>query len=288
MRRAALALVLVTGVLAGPAAASGDMAMGDGPMVSIGFAAFAPTQRTALEGDTVTWMNESVRVHTVTATDGSFASGGVAGGGKYAHRFTAPGRFAYYCSLHPSMRGEIDVETLLLDAPTQPAGRNRPYPLAGRAALPAGSTVTIEGDDGSGFRPAGTATVDDGGAFHLTVTPRATTTYRAVAGADVAPAIRVLVLDRKVRASARRHGTRVRFSAIVAPGSPGATVVLQLHLRDRFGWWPVARARLDGASRARFALTLRHATRARVVLTLRDGYTPLAVSPTLKVARLAR
>ena len=40
-----------------------------------------------------------------------------------------------------------------------------------------------------------------------------------------------------------------------SPASPGANVVLQLKLRERFGWWPVARARLDKRSRA--ALTVR-------------------------------
>jgi hypothetical protein len=91
------------------------------------------------------------------------------------------------------------------------------------------------------------------------------------------------VLDRKLTASAAGHGRSVTVSAGVAPASPGAPVVLQLRLPQHFGWWPVARAKLDRASRARFSLRLRHRYPARVVLTLADGATVLATSRTLHV-----
>ena len=75
----------------------------------------------------------------------------------------------------------------------------------------------------------------------------------------------------------------MQVSARVAPASHGAPVVLQLRLPQHFGWWPVARAKLDHDSMARFSLRLRHRYPARVVLTLRDGATALAVSRTLHV-----
>jgi hypothetical protein len=55
-------------------------------------------------------------------------------------------------------------------------------------------------------------------------------------------------------------------------------VVLQLHLRERFGWWPVARHRLGPHSTT--TLRIRRGVRApaRVLLTLPDGATPLAAS----------
>ena len=31
----------------------------------------------------------------------------------------------------------------------------------------------------------------------------------------------------------------------VTPPDPGATFVLELFVRERFGWWPVKRTRLD-------------------------------------------
>jgi hypothetical protein len=95
--------------------------------------------------------------------------------------------------------------------------------------------------------------------------------------------VQLLVLDRSVAATAARRGRRVVVSAVVAPASPGATVVLQLHLRRRFGWWPVRTTRLDRRSRAQIVLRLRHRYRARVLLTLPDGATQLASSGTLRI-----
>ena len=91
------------------------------------------------------------------------------------------------------------------------------------------------------------------------------------------------MLDRKVSVAAARHGSRIAVSGTVAPAAPGATAVLQLKLKDRFGWWPVARAKLDAQSHVRFTLRRRRGAIARVVMTLPDGATPLAVSPTVRV-----
>jgi hypothetical protein len=88
----------------------------------------------------------------------------------------------------------------------------------------------------------------------------------------------VAVVQRAVLARVRRDGRRTTVTASVAPASPGATVVLQLRLPERFGWWPVARARLDARGRARFHLRPRRTVPARVVLTLPDGATALARS----------
>ncbi len=71
----------------------------------------------------------------------------------------------------------------------------------------------------------------------------------------------------------------------VTPPGHGGTVVLQLRLRDRFGWWPVKRAELDHHGHARFKLRTPRRVRARVVLTLADGATPLAVSAPLRLGR---
>ena len=113
--------------------------------------------------------------------------------------------------------------------------------------------------------------------------PSATATYRAVAGADASPGVQLLVLNRKLAASGSTRGRSVVVNSKVAPGAPGSPVVLQLRLPRHFGWWPVARAKLDHHSTARFALKLAHRYPARVVLTLADGATVLATSRTLHV-----
>jgi hypothetical protein len=66
--------------------------------------------------------------------------------------------------------------------------------------------------------------------------------------------------------------------ATVTPAAPGSTVVLQLRLRERFGWWPTRTLRLDSKSHARFVIHRRSSAPARVVLTLPDGATVLATS----------
>jgi hypothetical protein len=104
-----------------------------------------------------------------------------------------------------------------------------------------------------------------------------------VHGGNASPPVELIVLDHQVRASAARHGRAVVVSVAVTPASPGGTVVLELRLRERFGWWPDRRARLDGHSRARFVIHTRRRVRARVLLTRSDGATPLAQSPELRV-----
>jgi plastocyanin len=251
--------------------------------VSIGFDAVKPDHVDAVIGDTVTWSNDSVRTHTVTADDGSFDSGRVFSGEKFSHHFDTAGTFAYHCVLHPFIRGSVGVGPIVLATPQQPAASARVYPLAGRSALPPGTALTIEADHGSGFVQVGVATVAPDGSFVARIVPKGTATYRAVAGTAVSPTVQLLVLDRRISLDARRGRGHLLLSTKVTPGTARAPVVLQLFLPEHFGWWPVERARLDARSTARFALRLHRRVNARVVLTLPDGATLLAVSRTLRV-----
>ena len=166
MRRTLLLLFAFLALPAAPALA--EMDHGGGPAVPIYNAAFAVPHVDVLAGDTVTWHNDSVRTHNVNADDGSFASPRLLMSGTFGHRFEAPGTFAYYCQLHPSMRGDVAVHRLLLGAAKEPAAAGKPYALSGRAALPAGSTVSIE----AGGAVAATAKVAEDGTFTASVTRR--------------------------------------------------------------------------------------------------------------------
>jgi plastocyanin len=291
MRRLALTLALgaTCAVLAGPAVSTAQMEHMHGDdaqtaaTVPILFAAFGTPRVDVLAGDSVRWTNNSIRVHTVNADDGTWASGRLPGESSFSHRFDAAGVATYYCQLHPFMRGEVDVHNVLLAVPAEPGARGRDYVLHGRAAAATGTAVTLEADTGAGFQPVATADVGTDGAFSAGIVPTTTASYRAVVGDDASPAVTLLVLDRKVAASASGKGRRVDVSASVTPASHGAPVVLQLKLPQHFGWWPVARAKLDHHSMANFSLRLAHRYPARVVLTQRDGATALAVSPTLHV-----
>ena len=278
------ALIVALALAAVPATASAQMHDGHDPAgaasVEVQFAAFGPANVDVLAGDKITWMNVSVRRHDVAATDGSFDSGSLFPGAMFQRTFAQEGSVPYFCSLHPTMRGTINVHDLLLTAPGEPGAPGRPFQASGRTALPAGTPISIEADTGTGYATVATTKAGDDGTFGATL--RATTSgqLRAVAaGVEPSPPVNLLVLDRKVSAVA--HGGRVR--ATVAPGSPGATVVLQLFLREHFGWWPVSTRKLDRGSHASFRVGSRGAVRARVVLTMADGATPLAVSPTLRL-----
>ena len=211
MRRAGACALAACALLGGPGAATAQE--GAGPRVSVLYASYSPARITVLTGDTVTWTNDSVRVHTVTAQDVSFDSGRLPSTDTFAHRFAAPGLVPYFCRLHPSIQGEVDVEDLLLKAPGVPAGPGRAFPLAGRAALPEGTEVTLEGDAGDGFRPVGTATVDADGAFTASVAPTTTTRFRAVAGERRSAPVQVVVLDHTVAVSRTRAGRRFTVTA---------------------------------------------------------------------------
>jgi plastocyanin len=280
VRRLAAALVLLLAAPATARAAETD--------VGIGFSAFGPTPVTVLTGDTVRWTNVSVRVHTVNALDGGWSSPEIVSSDYFVHRFDTPGTVAYYCRIHPFMTGLVDVANVLIDPPAAPGADGRPYTFRGRSADGPQAPVTIQADRGSGFRDVATATVNGDGTFAASVTPDGTASYRAVAGADASPPVTLTVLDRTVRVHARRHGRRVAVAADVSPATPGGTVVLQAHLRERFGWWPLRSTRLNRRSHARFVITMPKGHALRVVLTLRDRATPLAISPVLRVGALHR
>jgi plastocyanin len=97
---AALALVLM------PAAASA--ASSEVP-VSIVSRAYQPAELMVEAGQTVIWTNRGFGPHTVTAAGGEFDSGRLNAGESFKVAFTTPGTFAYACTIHPSMHGQVSV-----------------------------------------------------------------------------------------------------------------------------------------------------------------------------------
>lgn len=60
-------------------------------------------------GGKVTWQNEDAAPHTATADDDSWDTGTIAQGKIGSETFKDPGTFAYYCEIHPTMRGTVEV-----------------------------------------------------------------------------------------------------------------------------------------------------------------------------------
>ena len=71
--------------------------------------AFAPASRSVKAGDSVKWTNRDGATHTVTADDGAFDSGKLAGGKSFSFTFEQAGTFAYHCNIHQRMTAKVIV-----------------------------------------------------------------------------------------------------------------------------------------------------------------------------------
>jgi hypothetical protein len=235
-----------------------------------------------LPGESVTWQNVSDRTHTVTADDGSFDSGEVAGGASFTQQFGAAGAYAYHCTIHPDMVGEIDVrEVTLGPLPTAAVPAGDKVELDGRTAVP-DLPVRVERDTGTGFTSVATATAAPDGTWHVQVPATETANYQAENDRGASETRRLLVSDRKVVVRATRAGVSVQ----VTPALPYAHIVLQEFLRERFGWWPAQFKRLDYVSEASFKVA--RPARVRVALVDQDGWTPLTTSRVVALGPPAR
>ena len=79
------------------------------PTVTIDDFAYKPATLTVRAGTTVRFVNRDGEAHTVTGPGGVFDSGGLDTAGVWTHRFDKPGRYRYFCALHPYMKGTIVV-----------------------------------------------------------------------------------------------------------------------------------------------------------------------------------
>jgi len=93
-----------------PPQAEAATAAATAPQVSVEQAMFGPATLTIHVGATVTWVNHDSDLHTVTSTQGLFASPGLDSGDNFSYRFTTPGTYPYFCALHPHMKGTILVQ----------------------------------------------------------------------------------------------------------------------------------------------------------------------------------
>ena len=78
--------------------------------VAIADFSFSPDATQVAAGTEVTWHNEDPTEHTVTAADGAFASEALGSGQSFTFRFDEPGRYAYFCEIHPDMKAVLSVE----------------------------------------------------------------------------------------------------------------------------------------------------------------------------------
>jgi plastocyanin len=92
---------------ANEAAPSGDAVRAE--RVEIVEFAYEPDPVTIEQGGKVTWINMDPEPHTATADDGSFDTGNLEKGKLKSETFKEAGEFTYFCELHPSMKGTVEV-----------------------------------------------------------------------------------------------------------------------------------------------------------------------------------
>lgn len=72
---------------------------------------FSLTSVTVAPGSEVTFSNEGSATHTMTADDGAFDAGRVAGGSNATVTApTDPGAYPFHCEIHSSMTGTLTVQ----------------------------------------------------------------------------------------------------------------------------------------------------------------------------------
>ena len=92
-------------------AAGKDMASPSTPnQVTVENFSFQPGTLTVKAGTTVTWVNHDDEPHTVNENNKTFKSGTLDTDAKFSYKFTSPGSYNYFCSLHPRMTGQVIVK----------------------------------------------------------------------------------------------------------------------------------------------------------------------------------
>jgi plastocyanin len=70
---------------------------------------YGPDPVTVQVGGKVIWQNEDTAPHTATADDGSFDTGTIEQGKIKSETFKQAGTFTYFCEIHPTMHGTVEV-----------------------------------------------------------------------------------------------------------------------------------------------------------------------------------
>jgi plastocyanin len=73
---------------------------------------FSPRELTVPVGTKVVWVNHDDVPHTATSTvkPRAFDSGTLDTDGQFGFVFTKPGKYEYFCAVHPKMTGQIIVK----------------------------------------------------------------------------------------------------------------------------------------------------------------------------------
>jgi len=102
-------LLVAAGALAlAPVLRAGEASGGTHRTVTIEGMMFKPPQLSVKRGDRITWVNNDLFPHTVTAA-GVFDSHEIAASKSWSYVASRAGNYAYRCTLHPTMNARLIV-----------------------------------------------------------------------------------------------------------------------------------------------------------------------------------
>ncbi|PYV77375.1 MAG: amicyanin [Acidobacteria bacterium] len=90
--------------------ARGESAKPSAPEVKIDNFTFTVPSVTVAAGTEVTWVNRDDIPHTVVSQEGVFKSKALDTDDKFSFKFSQPGTYHYFCSIHPKMTAEVVVK----------------------------------------------------------------------------------------------------------------------------------------------------------------------------------
>jgi plastocyanin len=95
-----------------PGGGAGTTGSAEPKQISIDNFKYVPDTLTVPAGTMVTWTNHDDMPHTVTSTSKPMAldSDALDTDDQFSHVFAEPGTYAYVCTVHPKMSGQVIVE----------------------------------------------------------------------------------------------------------------------------------------------------------------------------------
>ena len=105
---AAAALALTALALAGAASRGAEQAAAH--TVVIENMQYTPAQLSVRRGERIVWVNRDLFPHTATAQGKAFDSGSIAANASWSYVASKSGTYAYGCTFHPTMKGNITVQ----------------------------------------------------------------------------------------------------------------------------------------------------------------------------------
>jgi plastocyanin len=244
---------------------------------------FDPPRSTMVAGDTVLFRNNDLVTHDVLISP--FSSGPMARFTSWSQQIDQPGGYAFVCTLHAFMRGNLDVVAATLAAAPDGVLAGEPLTLSGRTRAGTARVGIEQSVSGGAWSAAGAgAAPAPDGRFAATVPAVEGASYRVTTPAGPSPAITPRVTARvHVKLRVERKRRRLTVHVHTRPAVAGFTATLELYSRWHFRWRSQRHTKLDGRGYSAFHLAKPPRDFARIALRRSRRAPALVVSRVVKL-----